>query len=94
MAPITVGKEAVLQRESVLPLLHTNVEGNSKRTKAVSTRTHTHTEVIWPHACTHKHINLKEMTQQKKKASTALFYTQTAWTTVTTSHLRIWTMTQ
>lgn len=42
MAPITEGKEAVLQCESVLPLLHTNVESNSKRTKAVSTHTHTH----------------------------------------------------
>lgn len=36
-------------------------------------RTHTHREVIWPHACTHKHIDLKEMTQQKKKPFNGTF---------------------
>lgn len=58
----------MLHCESVLPLFHTNVETGQ------SENTHTHTQVIWTHAFTHKHTEVKEMTLQKKGFNGTFFF--------------------
>lgn len=76
MAPITVGREGAIHSGSVLPWFTQPLEATREGQGHEHALKHTRKGHMGTRLQTQTHWGRREMTQQKKKALAALFYTQ------------------